>query len=143
MHFENFRLRTLICLVLRHHVTLTFSISPKDLWRNLSILNLFPEPVCISLRHDRSRGELCLQLRGSRGELFLQLHGSRFGEVLLALRVGQEFAKELLFPREFGHGHAERANNSELRPIRSRCGRRRRSTGAGRESQSRSRRGGR
>ena len=42
--------------------------------------------------------------------------------MLLALLVGQEFAKELLVPREFHHGHFERAGTSELRWIRSRCG---------------------
>ena len=58
------------------------------------------------------------------GELVPQLRDSRFGEVLLALRVGPTFAKEVVVLHEFGYEHVKRGGTYELRRTRSRHGRR-------------------
>ena len=60
------------------------------------------------------------QLRVGEGELVHHIRDGRFGEVLLALRVGQAFAREVFVLHEFGHEHAKRAGASELRRTRSR-----------------------
>ena len=64
---------------------------------------------------ERSLGAHERQLRVGEGDLVPKLRDSRFGEVLLALRVGQAFAKEVIVLHELGHELVERAGTSELR----------------------------
>ena len=76
-----------------------------------------------------------LQLRADRGGLVLGRRGSRFGVVLLALRVGQAVAKELLAPHKLGCKHVEHAGMDEWSRSRSLCGGWRRSARARRFGQ--------